>query len=234
MSTYVLIPGAWLGGWAWQRVSRDLRDKGHTVYPVSLTGLAERVHLGGPDVNLDTHITDVVNLLKWEDLHDVILVGHSYAGFFVAGVADRAPERVGTVVYCDSGPLPNGLSILATQSPEGQTALENQVKDGWRWPFPGFSALGEGASLKGLADADKQLMTDRAVDHPFNTWTQPLQMSSTPADFNSVVIVCEDGHRFLPMVKPMLPDARYLELDTGHWPMLSTPKALAGLLDGIR
>src|SRR5215218_4656827 len=108
MSTYVLVPGAWLGAWAWQSVAASLREHGHTVHPMSLTGLAERVHLAGPDVNLDTHITDLTNLLQYEDLSDVILVGHSYAGFFMAGVAERAAERVNTVVYCDSGPLPNG------------------------------------------------------------------------------------------------------------------------------
>ena len=235
MSTYVLIAGAWLGGWAWRRVATSLREHGHTVYPLSLTGLAERSHLAGPQVDLETHIADVVNLFEYEDLQEVVLVGHSYAGFVIGGVADRAPERLNGLVYCDSGPLPDGKSILETQSPEGQTALRGAVQDGWRWPFPGFPALGENASIAGLSDEDKALMQRKAVDHPFGTWEQPLHLTHRgPINYERVVIVCEDGKRFLPMVQSMLPDARILELDTGHWPMLSQPIELAGLLETVR
>src|SRR3712207_6135632 len=95
MATYVLVGGAWLGGWCWQRVARRLRDKGHDAYPLTLTGLGERVHLASPRVDLETHITDVVNLMEFEDLHNVVLLGHSYAGLVVTpGAADRIPERI--------------------------------------------------------------------------------------------------------------------------------------------
>ena len=103
MTTFVLIPGAWIGAWAWQDVAADLRARGHLVYPLSLTGLAERVHLGRPDTNLDTHLDDVVKLLEFEDLRDIVLVGHSYAGCVITGVADRAPDRLAALVYCDTG-----------------------------------------------------------------------------------------------------------------------------------
>ncbi len=91
MATFVLVPGAWLGGWAWQRVTPLLRAAGHEVYPVTLTGLGERVHLGTSETNLETHIADVVNLIEFEDLRAVVLVGHSYAGCVITGVADRTP-----------------------------------------------------------------------------------------------------------------------------------------------
>ena len=91
MTNFVLVPGFWLGGWAWDRVTARLRAAGHTVFPVTLTGLGERVHLAGPQIDLDTHITDVINLITYEALHDVVLVGHSYAGMVVTGVADRMP-----------------------------------------------------------------------------------------------------------------------------------------------
>ena len=94
LATYVLVPGAWLGGWAWQDVAARLRRKGHDVYPVTLTGLGERVHLARPEVDLETHIADVVNTIKWNDLDDVILAGHSYAGTVITGVADRIPDRL--------------------------------------------------------------------------------------------------------------------------------------------
>ena len=92
MATYVLVGGAWIGGWAWQAVARALRARGHEVYPATLTGLGERAHLGRPETDLETHIADVVNLMAYEDLAEVVLVGHSYAGFVVTGVADRAGE----------------------------------------------------------------------------------------------------------------------------------------------
>jgi pimeloyl-ACP methyl ester carboxylesterase len=110
MATYVLVPGAWLGGWAWHDVAETLRDEGHEVYPVTLTGLGERVHLGRAEVDLETHITDVVNTIVANDLDDVILVGHSYAGTVVGGVADRVPERLERVVFVDTAPLADGMA----------------------------------------------------------------------------------------------------------------------------
>lgn len=102
MATYVMVGGAWIGAWAWQRVARGLRANGHEVYPLSLTGLGERAHLARPDVDLETHIADVINLLEYEGLDDVMLVGHSYAAFVITGVADRAGDRLGALVYLDS------------------------------------------------------------------------------------------------------------------------------------
>src|SRR3712207_1296724 len=108
MTPYVLVGGAWLGGWCWQRVARRLREEGHDAYPATLTGLGERVHLASPEVVLETHITDVVNLVEFEDLHDVVLVGHSYGGLVVTGAADRLPERISELVYLDTAPLLDG------------------------------------------------------------------------------------------------------------------------------
>jgi pimeloyl-ACP methyl ester carboxylesterase len=112
MSVYVLVGGGWLGGWCWQAVARRLREDGHDVYPVTLTGLGERVHLASPEVDLETHITDVVNLIEFEDLRDVVLLGHSYANLVVTGVADRVVERISQLVYLDTGQLPNGTALI--------------------------------------------------------------------------------------------------------------------------
>src|SRR3954451_22160676 len=102
LASYVLVSGAWLGGWVWKRVATDLRDRGHTVYPATLTGLGERAHLANPNVNLETHITDVVNLFEYEDLSDATLVGHSYAAIVITGVADRIGDKIGQLVFVDS------------------------------------------------------------------------------------------------------------------------------------
>ena len=123
MTTYVLVGGAW------QRVARRLRDNGHDVYPVTLTGLGERVHLASPEVDLETHITDVVNLIEFEDLHDVVLLGHSYGGLVVTGAADRIPERISQLVYLDTAPLPDGAILLEKFPLEARERTEDQVQE---------------------------------------------------------------------------------------------------------
>src|SRR5918996_4325685 len=141
MTTYVLVGGAWLGGWAGQPVARELRRQGHDVYPVTFTGLGERSHLAGPEVDLDTYLADVVNLIEFEDLRDVVLVGHSYAGLVVTGVADRIPERIGLLAYLDAGPSPDGVAFLDLQPPEARELLERLVAEtggGWRIPMPSW------------------------------------------------------------------------------------------------
>jgi pimeloyl-ACP methyl ester carboxylesterase len=153
MARYVLVSGAWLGGWCWQPIARRLREEGHDAYPVTLTGLGERVHLASPEVDLDTHITDVVNLVEFEDLHDVVLLGHSYAAIVVTGAADRIPERISQVVYLDAGPFPSSLAFIETYPPEARTHVERQVKeqgDGWRLPMPPLGRTGA-ASQPGRA-----------------------------------------------------------------------------------
>src|SRR5215212_8775128 len=183
MSVYVLVGGGWLGGWCWQEVARRLREEGHDVYPVTLTGLGERVHLASPEVDLETHITDVVNLIEFEDLRDVVLLGHSYAGIVVTGAADQIPDRIAQLVYLDSGPVPDGLAFLDTQPPEIRENTEREVRthgDGWRLPMPSWDELENvyGASLEGLGEQQRELMRSRAVVQPFGTYTQPLRLGN--------------------------------------------------------
>jgi len=112
MSTYILVPGMWIGAWVWREVTADLRAAGHDVYPLTLTGVADRSHLLGPDIDLDTHVADIVRLIEAEDLHEVVLVGHSYGGLPVSTAALRVRDRIKTVVYVDSGPLPVGTAQM--------------------------------------------------------------------------------------------------------------------------
>ena len=140
MATFVLVPGMWLGGWAWRDVAETLRAAGHSVYPVTLTGLGERIHLGGPQVTLDTHIADVVNLLRYEEVRDVVLAGHSYAGTVITGVADQVPERIRRLVYVDTWPFPDGVAQIDLNPPEARQAQEQQVATtgaGWARPNDG-------------------------------------------------------------------------------------------------
>jgi pimeloyl-ACP methyl ester carboxylesterase len=242
MATFVLVPGAWLGGWAWQDVARDLRQRGHDVYPVTLTGLGERVHLARPEIDLDTHITDVVNLIAYEGLHDVILAGHSYAGTVVTGVADRIPDRLAQLVYVDSGPLADGQSMLDLFPPEGRAEVERVVAEfgqGWLLPFPPFDQLAQQASVAGLGEQQRTLMEARATPQPFATYRQPLHLThDEPGGYRRVVIACDDIRGLVaagvPQILPLTqPPWHYEELDTGHWPMLSAPNELGAMLDRI-
>jgi pimeloyl-ACP methyl ester carboxylesterase len=242
LATYVLVPGAWLGGWAWSEVAARLRGAGHDVYPVTLTGLGERSHLARPEVDLDTHIMDVVNVMIWNDLTDVILAGHSYAGTVVTGVADRIPQRIAQLVYVDSAPLADGMAMIDLFGPDGAAGLRQTVEehgDGWRLPFPGVAALGDDASLAGLDETDKALMEAKAVAQPWATYTQPLRLEREGAPpYRQVVIACDDVRGMVaagipPIVALTQEPWRYLELDTGHWPMLSAPEALAELLERL-
>src|SRR5687767_9016451 len=112
MANFVLIHGGGHGGWCYQRVGRILAAAGHEVHAPSLTGLAERSHFVHPGIDLDCHITDVVNLLEWEDWRDVVLVGHSYGGMVITGAADRAADRIGKLVYLDAANPRNGQSLV--------------------------------------------------------------------------------------------------------------------------
>src|SRR6185295_8288735 len=108
MATYVLVHGAWHGAWCWKRVAKMLRGKGHDVFAPTLTGVGERSHLLRPDVNLDTHIMDVVNEIKWQELSNVVLVGHSYGGMVISGVAEKAAKAIASFVMLDAFHSDNG------------------------------------------------------------------------------------------------------------------------------
>src|ERR687886_956311 len=179
MTAYVLVGGAWLGGWCWQRVARRLREEGHDAYPVTLTGLGERVHLASPEVNLATHIADVVNLIGFEDLDDVVLLGHSYGGLVATGAADRIPERISQLVYLDTAPLPDGANLLEKFPPQARERTEDQVQElgeGWKFPMPPPEELANMASLEGVDEDHLRLLYSRATPQPFGTYTQPLRL----------------------------------------------------------
>lgn len=250
MATYVLVGGAWIGAWAWRDVTRSLRAHGHDVHPVTLTGLGDRVHLGRPETDLDTHITDVLHVMAYADLRDVVLVGHSYSGMVVTGVAERAPDRLAALVYLDTGPLPPGQALIDFSPPEARERMRRLVDergDGWRLPPPPFDELGTPAAMAGLTDAHRALWETHAVPQPFRTWTQPLDY--TPRErppYRRAVVVAGGfdltARRLREQVTAGVPpwaelfgapDWEFEELATGHWPMLSTPEECAALLERL-
>ena len=131
MANFVLVHGAWHGGWCWTPLERELRALGHETSAPTLTGLGERSHLATPQVTPDTHVLDIVNHIKWQGLEDVILVGHSYGGVIITGVAGRMPERLRTLVYLDAiVPEQSGVSAVADRNPERTAAFREQLANG--------------------------------------------------------------------------------------------------------
>jgi pimeloyl-ACP methyl ester carboxylesterase len=244
MTTFVLVPGFWLGAWAWEEVAAPLRAAGHRVYPVTLTGLAERAAEASPEVDVDTHIADIVGLIEGEDLREVVLVGHSGASVPVTGAADRIPERLSRVVYVDSGPLPSGMAQIDFTDPDERAATETQVADegeGWRIPPPPFVPSADDPALAGLEEGTLARMRERATPQPFGTATQPLVRPENVPDTPRTLIACTipleavraqvaSGHPLFAQMGG--PEWTFLQLPTGHWPMLSRPADLAALLDG--
>jgi pimeloyl-ACP methyl ester carboxylesterase len=245
MATFILVPGAWLGGWCWRDVTPALAAASHAVHTPTLTGLGDRAGEGGPHVDLDAHIEDVVRLIRDDDLRDAILVGHSYAGAVVTGVADRVPERLGEVVFLDAGPLPDGAAFIDLAPPElaeEQRRLVRERGDGWRLPMPSWDTLAAeyGASLEGLDAPARRAIRARATDHPFGTYTQPIRLTrptgeglpkrliscSYPLDHVRALI--DGGHPWFAMMAA--PEWRFDALPTGHWPMFSRPADLGALL----
>ena len=131
MADVVVAHGAWSAGWAWKKLRPLMADRGHRLWTPTYTGLGERSHLAGPQVDLQTHVTDIVQVLQMEDLTDVVLVGHSYGGMVATGVADRVPERLQQVIYLDAFVPEDGDSVASLT---GQTAeaMRAAAEDGWK------------------------------------------------------------------------------------------------------
>ena len=155
--TYILVHGAWHGSWCWNRVRAALQSAGHNVLTPTLTGLAERSHLNSPLVDLSTHIADIVNLIKWEELSDVVLCGHSYAGCVIIGAADQIPDRIRALVFLDAFVLEDGESLKDIVPAEVARAIGDQVKatgEGWKVnPIP--------AQILGVNDPHDVAWVDR-------------------------------------------------------------------------
>jgi pimeloyl-ACP methyl ester carboxylesterase len=228
-ATFVLLHGAWHGGWVWRRVVPHLREAGHEVYTPTLTGLSDRAHLLNPAVGLDTHVRDVVELLDAEDLHDVVLVGHSYAGQVVTAVADRRPERVCRRIYLDAFVGSDGEAAIDLL-PEHVATHYRESVDG-----PGFGWLVPVRSLEVLGVTDEEdldWLRPRLTPHPWLTYTQPLALTGAVDTVPAAFVECTDWMRvFQPQAqKAEAAGWPVLTVPTGHEAMVTAPEALAKAL----
>lgn len=235
MATFVLVHGGGHGGWCYQPVARLLRAKGHEVYTPTLTGLGEREHLLSPDVDLDMHVTDIVKVLQFEDLSDVYLVGHSYGGMVITGVADRVPERIGNLVYLDAAFPTSGQSLVDVAGGlMGQAREKARVVDGVELVlFPGDDPI----DFYGVKEPEQiAWMKPKLTPHPFRCFEQKLELRdearvrALPQSF----IVCAENmpEEYHDALREMC-QGRFWVLDTGHDLMISEPEALAAIFDEL-
>ena len=232
MSTYVLVHGGGHGGWCYQRVARMMRAKGHDVYTPTLTGLGEREHLVSKAVDLDMHITDIAKVLQFEGLHDVILVGHSYGGMVITGVADRATDRIGHLVFLDAANPENGQS-LADLAGEIITMTRNdgRMVDGIEMVlYPGTDPM----NYFGVTDAEQlEWMKPKLTPHPWPCFEQKLLLTNEAAmrRIPQTHIVCTMTLPFRDVeALKASSEGRVWDVDTGHDLMISEPEAVAELL----
>ncbi len=228
--TFVLIHGAWHGGWCWRFVRPLLQHAGHEVFAPSLSGLGERKHLAHAAIDLDTHIEDVVALLEMEDLKDVVLVGHSYGGMVITGAADRAPERIVRLVYLDAFVPEDGKCVLDYAVPERAARMrEEGERAGSVAPPP--------LALWGVTEPQHiDFIKPREVRQPYRTMAQPIRISN-PAALERIpktFIYCSapatgSFDQFAAKVRDD-PAWRFHELKTGHDAMILVPGELAEAL----
>jgi pimeloyl-ACP methyl ester carboxylesterase len=228
MATFVLVPGAMCGGWLWQRLVPLLRAAGHEAHPVTLTGFGDRVHLGGPGVDLETHVADLINVLHYEDLWEAILVGHSYAGMVIAGAANRAPERIRRLVYLDAVVPRDGESFYGARS------IEPPAGDDWQQPVP-FAQEETREYLPDLAEEDVPWFYGRMTPQLVKTLAQPVRLGTlAAAAIPRTYVLCRNN--WDDSLPPDIVRARtepgwdYRELETDHVPMFARPRELADLL----
>jgi pimeloyl-ACP methyl ester carboxylesterase len=234
MATYVLVHGGGHGGWCYQRVARMLREAGHEVYTPTLTGLGERAHLLSPGIDLDTHIRDVTAVLQYEDLRDVILVGHSYGGMVITGAADRAADRVGRLVYLDAANPKDGQSLVdVTGDYITWTRQLGKVVDGVELVLLPESS--DVAALYGVTDpGDAAWMATKLTGHPWRCFEQPLTLTNEAAylAIPQYHIVCTStlATRDHALIEQARAAGRLWDIDTGHDLMITEPRATASAL----
>lgn len=238
MATFVMVHGAWHGGWCWKRVVPFLTMRGHEVHTPTLSGCGEHAHTATAQIDLDAHVEDIRAYLYLNDLRDVILVGHSYGGFVITGAADRIAERLQRLVYLDAFVPADGDSgaSLSEAAAAGKPALGNASRDEilanrsdeFRVPAPTAAMLG--ASM----EIDSSWLGPRLTPMPAATAFQPLQLKNpeSTAALPRSYILCREGSGLFEYFAARARAANwdYHELDTGHVPMITKPRATADAL----
>jgi pimeloyl-ACP methyl ester carboxylesterase len=229
MATFVLVHGGWHGGWCWKRVAELLAAKHHTVFAPTLTGLGERSHLLKPDINLDTHILDIVNEIKWKDLRDVILVGHSYAGMVVSGVVEKMEKSIAALVMLDAFFPADGQSMCDIDP------FKSRILEALDAGLTALSPLT--AATLGVNEQDRAWVDAKCTPQPIQCLMQPVALSGARERIGKKAYIRAKEFQFSAFDAGMS-EARKHGWDThevpgGHDVMIDAPTQLAEILDGL-
>jgi pimeloyl-ACP methyl ester carboxylesterase len=227
--TFVLVHGAWHGGWCWRRVADLLAKAGHRVFAPTLTGLGERSHLAGAGIDLSTHVADVVNVLKWEGLDSVVLCGHSYAGFVISGVAERMQDAIASMVFVDAFVPDDGETMVTSASPVTRGLIDEALRKGDAMlpPIP--------AAVFQVNEKDRAWIDALCVPQPLATFLEKARLTGARERIARKVYVRAKGYASpsfdaaLAKVRAA-PLWRAFELPCGHDIMVDMPERLAEIL----
>ena len=240
MANFVLVHGAWHGGWCWRRVLQALTSQGHRVHAVTLTGVGERAHLMSSIITLETHISDVLLAIDAEEMDDVVLAVHSYAGMLGTAVADRQPQRLKHLVYVDAVVPRPGESWGGTHA-----SAVREARLAAAAASPDYSFPAPDPAIFGLSGADLEWVRRRQTPHPGHTYQaaldfEPARVAAVPRTFVSCI---RPPLGTIDAIRPRVRDARFwdgawqagggvrvVDLETGHDPMITAPAELTRIL----
>ena len=227
---FVLVHGAWHGGWCYARVRDMLTARGHRVFTPTLTGLGERSHLMSRDIDLDTHIADVVNLIRWEELDHVVLAGHSYGGWVISGVAEQVPDRLAAIVFLDAWLPEDGESGRERGSEFSRRSIEDALRTG------AISRPGPGAAhFKVMRDDDRRWVDSKMTEQPVGVALQPIRLTGARERVpkKAYVLAADyDSPPFRAYYEACKADPGWItyEMPCGHDVMVDMPERLAEIL----
>jgi len=227
--TFVLVHGAWHGGWCWLRVADRLRSGGHKVFTPTLTGLGERSHLLRPDIDIGTHITDVVNVIKWERLTDVVLCGHSYGGFVISGVAEMMAEAIRSIVFLDAFVPRDSDTPQSLTGPAIQEGIRAALQRG------DLSMPARSAAFFGVNEADRAWVDALCVPQPIGTLTHKIALTGAREKIARKTYIRAKSYANPGFDKAFAavkadPSWRTYEVPCGHDVMVDMPERLSELL----
>ena len=233
MAKFLVAHGAWSGGWAWKKMHPLMRQRGHELLTPSCSGIGERAHLASPEIGLETHIADILGVLRYEDLKDVILIGHSYGGMVATGVADRAAERLSKLVYLDAFVPRDGQSLLSLHTEETRKRISEALKttgEGWRVPANPMPP--------DTSDADNAWCLPLRVTQPIKCFDQKLSLTGAVDRLPRTYIYCtrpRPDDIFSQFAKRARSEKGWTchDIDASHNPHITCPEVLAPLLDRI-
>jgi pimeloyl-ACP methyl ester carboxylesterase len=227
----VLVHGAWHGAWCWQKLVPLLREKGLVVYTPTQTGVGEKAHLLSTQISVDTFVSDIADFLTEHDLNNVVLVGHSFAGISISGVADRMPERIRRLVYLDSLLLQNGQSvfdIIPSQMVQARREMAQQTSGGISLPAPEPEVLGV------TEVQDVQWVKNHCTPHPISTYESKMTLSHALGNGLAATYIAVLPHYSATTASrnyaKTRSDWQYVEIPAGHDAMVTSPLALYELI----